>query len=56
MLLDVLTERGTYVKKDGRWVRFALKHFRYNGLADNGFVVFVGFILLLVTYYITYSY
>ena len=44
------------MKKDGRWVRFALEHFRYNGLAVNGFAVFAGFILLLIAYYIAYSY
>ncbi|AYN75599.1 DUF1286 domain-containing protein [Saccharolobus solfataricus] len=30
LFLDVFTERGIYVKKYGRWKRFALAHFRYD--------------------------
>lgn len=45
MLLDVFTEKGIYVKKDGKWVRFALAHFRYNDPTVNGLAVFVGFLL-----------
>jgi hypothetical protein len=45
MLLDVFTEKGIYVKKDGKWVRFALAHFKYNDPFANGLAVFVGFLL-----------
>jgi hypothetical protein len=45
MLLDVFTEKGIYVKKDGKWVRFALAHFKYNDPTVNGLAVFIGFLL-----------
>ncbi|WP_231961145.1 DUF1286 domain-containing protein [Saccharolobus sp. A20] len=28
MLLDLFTERGIYVKKNGKWKRFALSHYK----------------------------
>ncbi|MUN29576.1 DUF1286 domain-containing protein [Sulfuracidifex metallicus] len=30
MFLDMFTEAGVYVKKGGKWRRYALAHFRYN--------------------------
>ena len=36
MFLDVFTEKGIYVKRDGRWVRYALAHFKYNDPLANG--------------------
>jgi len=45
MLLDVFTERGIYVKRNGRWVRYALAHFRYNDPLANTLAVFIGFLL-----------
>jgi Protein of unknown function (DUF1286). len=45
MMLDVFTEKGIYVKRDGKWVRYALAHFRYNDPLANGLATFVGFIL-----------
>ncbi|MBB5255178.1 hypothetical protein HNQ62_002953 [Sulfurisphaera ohwakuensis] len=56
MFLDMFTEAGVYVKKNGKWRRFALAHFRYDNPAVNGLAIFVGFILLLIAYYITYPY
>jgi len=45
MLLDVFTERGIYVKRNGRWVRYALAHFKYNDPIVNTLAVFIGFLL-----------
>jgi Na+/phosphate symporter len=46
MFLDVFTERGIYVKRNGRWVRYALAHFRYNDPLANGLAVLGGMLLL----------
>ena len=45
MMLDMFTEKGIYVKKDGKWVRFALAHFKYNDPTVNGLAVLIGFVL-----------
>jgi len=50
MLLDVFTEKGIYIKKDGKWKRFALAHFRYNSPVANGLAIFVGGIMLYLSY------
>lgn len=50
MLLDVFTERGIYVKKNGRWKRFALAHFRYNNPLANGLAFIIGIIMLYVAF------
>ena len=47
MLLDVFTEKGIYVRRDGRWVRFALAHFRYDDPSVNGLASVAGILLLL---------
>ena len=47
MLLDVFTEKGIYVKKNGKWVRFALAHFRYDDPTVNGLASVAGVLLLL---------
>ncbi|QXJ30736.1 DUF1286 domain-containing protein [Saccharolobus shibatae] len=49
MLLDVFTERGIYVKKHGKWRRFALAHFRYDNPAINGLAIIVGVIMFLIS-------
>ncbi|MCH4814171.1 MAG: DUF1286 domain-containing protein [Saccharolobus sp.] len=49
MLLDVFTERGIYVKKYGKWRRFALAHFRYDNLAINGLAIIAGVIMFLIS-------
>jgi hypothetical protein len=49
MVLDVFTEKGIYVKKDGKWTRFALSHYRYNDPSINGLAVITGFILGLTS-------
>jgi len=50
MLLDVFTEKGIYVKKHGKWKRFALAHFRYNNPFANGLAIVIGFALLYLSY------
>ena len=50
MLLDVFTEKGIYVKKHGKWKRFALAHFRYNNPLANGLAIVIGFALLYLSY------
>ncbi len=51
MLLDVFTEAGVYVKREGKWRRFALAHFRYNNVLANGIAIFLGFMLMLLSLY-----
>lgn len=46
MLLDVFTERGIYIKKNGKWKRFALAHYRYNDPVINGISFLAGVIML----------
>ncbi|MCY0859563.1 MAG: DUF1286 domain-containing protein [Sulfolobaceae archaeon] len=48
MLLDVFTEHGIYVKKNGRWHRFSLAHFRYDNPAVNGLAILAGALLLFL--------
>ncbi|ADX84878.1 DUF1286 domain-containing protein [Saccharolobus islandicus] len=52
LLLDVFTERGIYVKKYGRWKRFALAHFRYDNPLANGLAILLGVIMLLAALYL----
>jgi len=52
MLLDVFTERGIYVKRNGKWKRFALAHFSYNNPAVNGMAILFGILMLFTSYYI----
>jgi vacuolar-type H+-ATPase subunit I/STV1 len=52
MLLDVFTERGIYVKRNGKWKRFALAHFSYNNPAVNGMAILLGILMLFTSYYI----
>jgi len=50
MLLDVFTEKGIYVKRDGKWVRFALAHFKFNDPSVNGLAVLIGFLLGFISF------
>nr|WP_255430345.1 hypothetical protein [Sulfolobus sp. NOB8H2] len=61
ILLDVFTERGIYIKRNGKWRRFALAHFSYDNPAINGLVIIAGVIMLLAaielhTHYYYYYY
>ncbi|AWR96983.1 DUF1286 domain-containing protein [Acidianus sulfidivorans JP7] len=46
MLLDVFTEKGIYIKKNNRWTRFALAHFKYNNPIVNGLAILIGMFML----------
>nr|WP_011225227.1 DUF1286 domain-containing protein [Sulfolobus islandicus]CAG38270.1 hypothetical protein [Sulfolobus islandicus] len=46
MLLDMFTERGIYVKRNGKWKRFALAHFSYDNPIVNGLAILLGVIML----------
>jgi hypothetical protein len=46
MLLDVFTERGIYVKRNGKWRRVALAHFSYDNPAVNGMAILLGILML----------
>ena len=50
MLLDIFTEKGIYVKKHGKWRRFAIAHFRYDSPLANGLALFFGTIMLYLSY------
>ena len=52
MLLDVFTERGIYVKRNGKWRRFALAHFSYDNPLVNGLAILLGVIMLLAALYL----
>lgn len=49
LFLDIFTERGIYVKKKGKWRRFALAHFRYNNPIANSIAILLGFALIFVS-------
>jgi len=46
MLLDSLTEGGVFVKRRGRWVRFALAHWSYRNPAANWLFTMLGLAML----------
>lgn len=50
MLLDAFTEKGIYVKKNGKWRRFALAHFKYDNPLVNGLAIFAGATMLYLSY------
>ena len=55
MLLDAFTEKGIYVKRNGKWQRFALAHFRYNDPAANGLAGLAGIVMLFLAHAILIS-
>lgn len=48
MVLDVFTEKGVYVKKNGNWVRFALAHYPYNDPTTNGLAIVMGILMFFL--------
>lgn len=61
MLLDVFTENGIYVKRNGKWKRVALAHFSYDNSLINGFAIVLGVIMIFAAmelhhYYYSYYY
>jgi len=49
MILDVFTERGIYVKRNGKWERYALAHFKYNDPLANGLAILAGTMLIIMS-------
>jgi len=56
MFLDIFTENGIYVKKNGSWRRFALAHFDYNNVFINSFFIIIGIIMIILSYYLKIMY
>jgi hypothetical protein len=54
MLLDVFMEREIYVRRDGKWRRFALAHFSYDNPLANGLVILLGILILLAAIHVHY--
>ncbi|AOL16005.1 hypothetical protein BFU36_03870 [Sulfolobus sp. A20] len=52
MLLDVFTEKGIYVKKGGKWRRFALAHYKYDNPFVNGLAIVIGVLMLIASLYL----
>ena len=50
MFLDAFTERGIYVKRRGRWVRFAIAHISYNNLLANNAAMIIGLLMLFAAF------
>jgi hypothetical protein len=49
MILDIFTERGIYIKRNGKWERYALAHFKYNDPLANGLAILAGTMLMLMS-------
>ncbi|AAT42682.1 DUF1286 domain-containing protein [Picrophilus oshimae] len=50
MLLDLFTEKGIYIKKNKKWVRFAVMHLRYNNKTANAIAIITGIIMIIISY------
>ncbi len=53
LMLDMFTEKGIYVKKNGRWRRFALAHFKYDNALANGLAAAVGLGLVYLAFLVS---
>ncbi|MCY0850482.1 MAG: hypothetical protein OWQ55_07020, partial [Sulfuracidifex metallicus] len=51
MFLDMFTEAGVYVRRRGKWKRYALAHFRYNNPLVNGLAALAGIFMLFLFVY-----
>ena len=51
MFLDVFTGRGIFIKKNGKWKRFALAHLKYNDPFANGLAILLGSVFFYLSYY-----
>ncbi|ABP96336.1 protein of unknown function DUF1286 [Metallosphaera sedula] len=56
MFLDMFTEAGVYVRRRGKWRRYALAHFRYNNPLANGVAILLGFLMLVLSLHGSYHY
>lgn len=50
MILDIFTEAGIYVKKNGKWKRIALAHFAYNDPFVNSISSVLGLLMLFFAF------
>jgi len=48
MFLDIFTEAGIYIKKNGKWQRVAFAHLRFNDPLGNGLAMIVGLLMLFL--------
>ena len=55
LALDYITEGGVFVKKNGRYVRTALAHIKYNDPVWNIFFQFIGVLFVVLTILITFK-
>lgn len=53
MFLDSLTEHGVFIRRGGKWVRFAILRARYNNAVLNGLFTVLGLLMLLYSILIT---
>ena len=51
LFLDLPTEEGIFVKKNGRFNRFALAHIKYNDLFWNTVFQLIGIAFVILTFY-----
>ena len=49
MFLDAFTEAGIFVKKNGKWKRAAIAHFKYDNPVLNGLAILAGIIMLIIS-------
>jgi len=52
LLMDVITEGGIFIKKNGRFQRYALAHIKYNNVFWNTFFQMTGIAILFLTFYL----
>ncbi|MEW9492607.1 MAG: DUF1286 domain-containing protein [Candidatus Aramenus sulfurataquae] len=50
LVLDVFTEKGVFVKRGGKWRRFALAHFSYSNPFANGVAIAVGLVMIYLAF------
>jgi len=55
MLLDSLTEKGIYVKKNGSWERAALAHRKFDDPLGNGLAVISGIVMFVLAFNLSYA-
>ena len=51
LLMDIITEGGIFVKKDGKFGRFALAHIKYDDIFWNTLFQIVGIAFIILTFY-----
>ena len=49
ILLDAFTKTGIFVKKNGKWKRAAIAHFKYDNPVLNGLAILAGIIMLIIS-------